>query len=241
MRKAVLLAVTGTLLSAAPLSAGSLQVSPVSVKIVSPATSATVTLRNQGTAPINAQVRVFHWTESDGTEQLTPTTDVVASPPMMSLQPSVDYVVRIVRTSRTPMAAGENFRILVDELPASKSANGNGVTLLMRYSIPVFFEQPSASDGQLAWTAALQEGKLVLSATNSGDRHVRVSALKVEAPGGKSNSFGDGLAGYVLGHATRDWSAPALVSDPAMLKGLIISGETNSGSFRASPSAPKGR
>ena len=65
--------------------------------------------------------------------------------------------------------------------------------------------------------------------------------MKVEAPGGKSNSFGEGLAGYVLGHATRTWSAPALVSDSAKLTGLIISGQTHSGSFRASPSAPKDR
>ena len=241
MKYVALIAIIGTTLSAGPLSAGSLQVSPVSVKVVSPATSATVTLRNQGTAPIHTQVRVFRWSESEGAEQLTPTTDVVASPPIVSLEKSVDYVVRIVRTARTPMTGSENYRIIVDELPSPKSGSDNGVTLLMRYSIPIFFEQPSASDGVLTWEATARDGKLVLSAKNSGDRHVRVSALKVDLRGGKSISFGDGLAGYVLGHATRTWTAPAVVSDTALLAGLVISGETNSGSFRASPSAPKDR
>ena len=44
-----------------PASAGSLQVEPVLVDVAAPGAASTVTLRNEGAAPINAQIRVFRW------------------------------------------------------------------------------------------------------------------------------------------------------------------------------------
>ena len=88
--------------ASAPASAGSLQVEPVLVDITAPGAASTVTLRNEGTTPIDAQIRVFKWSIVNGKEQLNPTDDVVASPPSVTLTSKGQYVVRIVRTSKQP-------------------------------------------------------------------------------------------------------------------------------------------
>src|SRR5215831_17602613 len=104
MRNRVL-AVTSTLvLMSLPTAAGaaSLQVAPVTLEIPAPGASATLKLRNEGSAALNAQIRVFRWTEVNGEEKLEPTDDVVASPPIARLAPKADYVVRLVRLAKRP-------------------------------------------------------------------------------------------------------------------------------------------
>jgi fimbrial chaperone protein len=67
--------------SACIADAASLQVSPVLVEVMAPGATATITVRNDGTAPLAAQMRIFRWSQSDGEERLEATEDVVASPP----------------------------------------------------------------------------------------------------------------------------------------------------------------
>src|SRR5215831_943893 len=83
-----------------PASAGSLQVEPVLVDVTAPGAASTITLRNEGAAPINAQIRVFRWSLVDGQEKLEPTDAVVASPPSVTLAPKGQYIARVVRVSK---------------------------------------------------------------------------------------------------------------------------------------------
>jgi len=122
-----------------PASAGSLQVEPVLVDVAAPGAASTVTLRNEGTAPINAQIRVFRWSLVNGKEQLDPTNDVVASPPSVTLTPKGQYITRIVRVSKQPVVGEESYRLLVDQLPDLSQQRNGAVNLMVRYSIPVFF------------------------------------------------------------------------------------------------------
>src|SRR5437899_9338654 len=111
------LAVFTTLTVCDPSWAASLQVAPVKVEVASPGAATTVKLRNEGTTPLNAQIRVFHWSQVNGEDKLEPTTDVVASPPLTRLLPKTDYTVRLVRVSKTPVGKEEAYRLFIDELP----------------------------------------------------------------------------------------------------------------------------
>lgn len=141
MRTAMRGLVMAAALAAAPASAGaaSLQVAPVLVEVRAPGAASTVTLRNEGPRPINAQARVFRWRQLNGEDVLEPTEAVVASPPIVALASRVDYAVRVVRTSRQPVAAEEAYRLVIDELPDASRARSGTVSLVLRHSIPVFF------------------------------------------------------------------------------------------------------
>jgi len=71
---------------------------------------------------------------------LTPTTAVVASPPIASLKPGGENLVRIVRVARTPVTARESYRVLVDQLPNPKGYKPGVVGILVRHAIPLYFE-----------------------------------------------------------------------------------------------------
>jgi fimbrial chaperone protein len=194
--------------ASSPASAGSLQVEPVLVDITAPGAASTVTLRNEGTTPIDAQIRVFKWSIVNGKEQLDPTDDVVASPPSVTLTPKGQYITRIVRTSKQPVVGEESYRLLVDQLPDLSQQRNGAVNLMVRYSIPVFFGAPNKKNPTVAWSIATSGDKVTLTARNDGERRLRISALSLRDASGKSLSFGNGLAGYALGQSAVSWTVP---------------------------------
>jgi fimbrial chaperone protein len=234
--------VTAFLISlSTPPQAASLQVSPVSIEVLAPGAAATITLSNAGPNPLNAQIRVFRWSQVNGEEKLEPTDDVVASPPITSLAPKTDYTVRLVRVIKQPVSAGESYRLLVDELPELKARQDRVVTLVMRYSIPVFFYPRDSTDAKLAWSIEQRGQRVYVSATNAGDRHARISALTLHDGSGPTISFGNGLTGYVLGHSTMRWQAPGNTNRLGTSSSVVISAQSDSGPINASTSAPPAR
>lgn len=185
-----------------------LQVSPVSLDLTAPAQTASVNLRNNGDRPVNVQVRVYHWTQSGGEDQLTPATDVVASPPATKLQPGTTYTIRVARTVAPVMAGEEAYRLVIDELPeVNLRRPSETVNMVIRYSIPVFFTERGAG-AELRWEVRRDGGRLVVEATNTGQRHAKIADLTVASPSGQV-SLGKGLNGYVLPGSTRRWIATA--------------------------------
>ncbi|MGH6852262.1 MAG: fimbrial biogenesis chaperone [Methylocella sp.] len=218
--------------AASGTSAASLQVAPVLLEVVAPGAATTLTLRNNGAKPIATQVRVFRWIQEAGGERLEPTEDVVASPPAVELQPAQDYVARVVRVTKNPVKGEEAYRLFVDELPEAPQGQRT-VKLVVRHSIPLFFNAPGSSAPEPAWRVA-QNGRTVsLGAVNGGDRRLRLASVRIGDAAGKSISFGPGLVGYALGHSAMSWTAPG--SRPVFRPGakVTISGLTESGPFNA--------
>ena len=193
----------------AMLQAASLQVAPVLVEVPTPAATATLKLHNEGTKPLDAQIRIFRWTQINGVDSLTPTDDVAASPPAASLRPSTDYTVRVVRTTKEPVAKEESYRLLIDELPGPASGAAASVSIALRYSIPVFFTVPGPAAAPKLSFELQRTNKPVIVVSNAGDRRVRLAKLKFTDGKGVVANFGDGLAGYVLGHSSRNFEVPA--------------------------------
>ena len=190
----------------AMLHAASLQVAPVLVEVPAPGVASTLKLHNDGEKPINAQIRIFRWTQAGGADVLTPTDDVAASPPIVSLKPATDYTVRIVRTTKEPVTQEESYRLLIDELPEQSAGAAATVNIELRYSIPVFFTKPGAPAKLTFDLAHGTKPSVVVS--NAGDRRVRLAKLKFTDGKGAVANFGDGLAGYVLGRSSRNFDVP---------------------------------
>lgn len=224
MRTSVL-AVLGAAVVLSPYpaaNAASLQVAPVSVEVLAPGASTIVTLRNEGIRPLVAQIRIFRWLQVNGEEKLEPTDDVVASPPITSLAPKTDYTVRLVRVTKRPLVAGESYRLLVDELPDRATERNGLVSLVLRYSIPVFYYPSTAVETKVTWSLERRSGRLFVSATNNGDRHARISALKIRDAKGATLSFGNGLTGYVLGRSSMRWAVPGNVKTLSTDGSIVI-------------------
>ena len=186
--------------------ASTLEVTPILIDVMAAGSSASViTLRNRGANPANVQVRIMRWRQTNGTDTLERDTSVVASPPFATLAPNSDYAMRIVRTDKRPIVGEESYRLLIDELPAPRQPDGS-VRLAIRYSIPVFFRSPHATQGDVRWSLLRKGDSLSLFAINHGERRTRISNLRLVNGSGASVSFGAGLAGYALGGSGRSWT-----------------------------------
>ena len=217
--------------------AASLQVEPVLVDVTAPGAASTVTLHNAGSAPIDAQIRVFRWSLVNGQEKLEPTDDVVASPPSVTLAADGKYIARIVRVSKQPVVGEESYRLLVDQLPDLSQQKNGAVNLMVRYSIPVFFGAANKKNPTVTWSYAVKGDKVTLMAHNGGERRLRISALSVRDAKGKSISLGAGLAGYALGGSTKTWTVPG--RGFAAQGAASISGQSDGGPIQAVASAAR--
>ena len=187
--------------------AGSLQVQPVLLDLPAGGAASSITLRNSGSAQVEAQLRVFRWSQANGEERLEPTQDVVASPPALSVGPNTSHVVRLVRLQKAAVSQEESYRILVDQLPESGRRNG-AVNMVLRQSIPVFFRPAVGSGPKVSWSVQTVGDQLLVSARNDGDRRLRIAAIRLTNSQGTTVSLGDGLVGYALAGSTMRWSLP---------------------------------
>jgi fimbrial chaperone protein len=119
--------------------AASLRVAPIGLALSAQQPSGTIRAWNDGKAPMQVQVRVFRWTVEGGEDVLTPTQDVVASPPMARLLPGAENLIRVVRVSGKPIKGKEGYRLIIDELPNPANQRPGTVTVLVRHAIPVVF------------------------------------------------------------------------------------------------------
>lgn len=191
--------------------AASLQVAPIGLEFLPSDSAQGLWLTNTGGDRLRAQVRVFQWSQVDGEDVLTPTQALAASPPMLSLEPSAQQLVRVVRLDTPGPSGGEQaYRLLVDELPQPDSAKQSGVRYVLRYSIPVFVAPAPPPDAAtvaetLHWSLVQDGDGIALQARNSGAFHAQLSQVSLLPPGGTSIELTAGLLGYVLPGKTRRW------------------------------------
>ncbi len=186
--------------------ASSLQISPVMVDLQAGQNAAGIRLRNPGDQPLYGQVRVFRWDQTGDDDVLEPTEEVVASPPLIRIPSRGEQLVRLIRRDAADISAEHSYRVLVDEIPSPESATTNGVTIRLRYSVPVFVEPPGQPGAlQLAWSIQRDAQGWLLRVSNRGSRRGQLSAVQLVTADGKLHPINRGLLGYALAGKTRQW------------------------------------
>jgi len=200
--------------------AAAFRISPIGVEIPAAQRAETVTVTNTDVEPVNLQVRIFKWSQVDGEDRLDPTNEVIASPPAASIPAGKSYTIRIARRAIGPVATEQTYRLFIDELPKpiDPKASGQGVSMVLRTSMPVFVVDKKQS-ATLNWRVWSDVKGVHVEASNSGQRHGRISSLKLQQGGGAAVDFGSGLNGYVLPGAQKIFTVkPAEGAAPSSMK-----------------------
>ena len=226
--------------------AATLQVSPVTVEITSPQNGAALRLTNPGTTTIYGQVRVYDWDQRDGEDVQTPTTAVVASPPMIQVGPGAEQLIRLVRTTAATGAAEQSYRIVIDEIPTEDAARATGVLIRMRYSVPLFVDSgiPARAAPVIAWTLVRGPRTWQLRADNSGPQRARINSVWIADAHGKRHDIEAGLLGYALARRYRVWDTKIpLGVDPGArpIIRAVINGQATETPATLSPAPPDSR
>jgi len=214
IRQYALACLSATACAVSPALAGGLQIAPVTLTLQATQNADGIWLSNEGGAPLNAQVRVWRWTQSGGSDKLADAQGLVISPPMLSLAPGQKQLVRVIRTGPTVGNTEDAWRLSVDELPSAKPAK-NQIQFVMRYSVPVFV-QPAGLDGaepRLRWRLVQADGRAFIEVNNQGTSHAQLAEATFVNDRGARKVISPGLLGYVLPGSTMRWIIPAVAGD----------------------------
>lgn len=190
-----------TILSAAR--AQGITVSPINVEM-GPGQMATVlTVGNQTDHEIAFQIRAFAWQQNRaGEDQLTPTDELQASPPLATIPAGGTQVARLV-LRRPPQGQEATYRILFDQL--SPPAESGRVNIALRLSIPVFAEPASRVTPQMLWRIAAQGGQAWLVAVNAGSRHQTVRDFALHTADGRALQIEIKTPPHILAGGSQRW------------------------------------
>jgi len=194
----------------------SITVMPMMLEVKAPKVSENITVRNNSRQPMKMQFRVYRWQKKNGQDFFAPTSDVVVTPPFVTIRPGADGVARVVRVSKKPLTAEESYRVFVDQVPPSRvrvdvTGVSSGVAMTLGQAIPAFFYPASAGAtgqagqnvGQPIFSAQSDGKNFQLIVTNPAQKRLRLSDVELLA-GGVSVARKKGLLGYALpGEQTR--------------------------------------
>jgi fimbrial chaperone protein len=206
-----LVAVAALLALSAGAVAADYSVSPIPVAVPIGTKTASMTVRNRGSAPLHLAVRVFAWKQSaDSAMILTPDTTLVVFPRSLTVAPSSQQTVRI----GLPAVSGTQevaYRVLFEQLPdagALTGVKGSGVVVRTNIGIPLFIEPGKSTAAQKISGAVLSRSSLDLKLENDGDVHIEptsVTAVGTDASG--KQTFSVTTPGwYILRGATRGFT-----------------------------------
>jgi fimbrial chaperone protein len=158
---------------AAPADAGVFTVVPTRVYFGARDRAQAITLTNDGDTAIALQTEIYAWTlRADGTDQLTPTDDLIMAPPLVRIPAKSQQVLRLALLRAIDPQRQLSYRLIVREIPEMAPPAGQGMTVpvALAITLPVFV------------TPAVANWEVECSAVRGGDR-VQVRC------GNKGNSF----------------------------------------------------
>ena len=193
--------------SAAPLLAGSFEVNPIRVELSAATPTAAVSVRNSGKDPVVVQASLQAWSQQDGKDVLSSTSEVLVSPPIATIAPGAEQVVR-VGLRRAPDAERElSYRLFLQEVPPPPQPGFQGLQVALRIGLPVFVQPKSGpARATLVWDAELRSpDSVTLTLQNKGSGHIQVSEVQMYLPGEAQPVASHSSLAYVLPGQSRAW------------------------------------
>ena len=230
----------GVLAAADEAAASALSVAPIRVELSSGTRTAVLTVRNQEDSPVVVQARPAAWSQREGDDQLADTHDLVVTPPIFTVPPRGQQVLRIALL-REPDAARElDYRLVLTEVPQAAAPETTGLRVALRITLPVFVAAQKRADPDLAWSHHyLADGTLEIAAQNHGGAHLQILDFDVQAAGRAAQGLHTETPHYLLPGTVAQWQ---LRSDASLARDspLVIRGHSDAGDFTVtSPGAPK--
>lgn len=178
---------TGVILGASGMTAQAANfiVSPVRAELSSAQSSAALTVTNEtGDEPVVVELRAIAWSQKDGEDIYTPTTELIAMPPIFHVAPGGSQLIRVA-LRRPPAAERETaYRLILREVPPPPKPGFAGIQIALEMSLPVFAKPRAPTAPALRWKLESQsDGTIGLSVRNEGSAHAQIADLKLLAPG----------------------------------------------------------
>ncbi|MCJ9430622.1 fimbrial biogenesis chaperone [Kordiimonas marina] len=185
--------------------AATLEVSPIRIVLTKGTPVAVVHVHNQGRAKAVVQLRTLSWDQKNGEDVYGDGNSLIACPPVFSLEPGQDQVVRIGLVEQPESWNIERaFRLFVQEVPPPPEGGGRQVQLTIRISVPVFLQPMKPHRPDLTWKLD-DRGKdgMWMTVQNNGNMHALLTGVRLHT--NEALIFEAAMHKYVLPGSTMSW------------------------------------
>jgi fimbrial chaperone protein len=185
--------------------AGQFSVNPVRVELTRDSAIAALKVTNQGDQAVTLQIRTLSWGQENGLDVLTPTRDILASPPIFNLAAGAEQVVRVGLRGSLVKGREQTYRVVFEEVLPPATTDFRGLRIALNISIPVFVaEEEGDLKADADWKLVQTPAGLEIRAHNRGAAHYRASRIELFSPAGARMTTLEGNF-YVLPGQARSW------------------------------------
>ncbi|WP_072572618.1 molecular chaperone [Granulibacter bethesdensis] len=214
-------------ISSSKIYAQGISISPVSISLAAGQMASFLTLTNAGDTNLAFQVRSFEWSSSpEEPYNLTPTDQLLVSPPLGTIPPHGSQTVRIV-LRRAATSIENSYRILIDQIPPPGPIGT--VKVAIRLSIPLFAAPPSPISPHLQWSIERSTTGTFLTVINTGEKHQKIYDVSLSNTH-KNIKIKVEKSPYILPHTAQKWKIPDNIVENN--EQITISGKSSEGDFK---------
>jgi fimbrial chaperone protein len=186
--------------------ADGLMIFPLKADLSPSARFASFNVTSRESIPTLMQLHVFAWTQINGIDHLAPSDDLLAGPPIFTLQPNQTQLIRVGLQDMPDSNQEVVYRLIIAEVPTVRAA---GIDFAFRLSMPIFVNPMNPAGPRADWSATkVDDTHLRLTVHDSGDEHIRLTALRVVSVPDDAAIFSRKLFAYVLVGQQRSWIIP---------------------------------
>jgi fimbrial chaperone protein len=194
---------------------GQFSVNPVRVELSQDNPIAVLKITNQGKEQLTLQTRTLTWDQNDAGDVFGPTSEVLATPPLFTLAPGAEQIVRVgMRRSFDPRLE-LTYRLFFEEVLPPPSPDFRGIRMALNVSLPVFAGQPDKFKSHVAWRLEKTVDGMALHAINGGSAHLQARMLKLSSTAGGRPLLNVEGNFYILPMKERIWPIKAQASSNA--------------------------
>jgi fimbrial chaperone protein len=207
------------------------EIDPVRVDLCATQQTAAIVVGNDSDQPTSIQVQAVSWSQAEGKDIYTPTRELLVSPPIFTIAPKGEQVIRVALRREADSTNELTYRINLQEIPSQPKPGFMGVQVALRVSLPVFIKQQEGKVvPNMVWKVSrLPDNMLKVGLKNQGSAHIQVSDFSLSAPAGDKQIASESGSSYVLAGQSREWllkmSTPKkITSDSLRLKAYTDAG-----------------
>ncbi|MFA7279351.1 MAG: molecular chaperone [Sterolibacterium sp.] len=182
-------------------------VDPVRIELSQEQQTAALTIKNESDQPTSLQVQAVAWAQEGGKDVYTPTRELLVSPPIVTIAPKSEQVIRVALRRQADASKELSYRINLQELPPQPREGFNGVQVALRIGLPVFVQpEKDQAAPKMTWNVQrLPDHQLKVGLQNHGTAHVQVSDFALYLPGSEQSIATQAGSTYVLAGQSQEW------------------------------------
>lgn len=219
--------------------AAQVAVSPVRVDLSDRQNKDVVRITNQESAIRSFEVEIVAWSQTDKRREVySPTEDLIAVPPLFTLAPGEEQVVRIGMLTEADPAIERSYRMFVTELasPQEEAQSGVGIKMRLQFGIPVFVAPTALPSASLDYFDSMRiDDQFFMHLRNHGNTHVKISEVRYQAPG-KEEPVSSPAVIYILARQT-GYVSVQLPGDAVEGKVTLVTDTLGNLEYELSPSS----